>query len=49
MKPSKAVIYNDPNLHAARLILADPQRYGGEDAGLVRWARMTLERLKGKA
>jgi hypothetical protein len=30
------------NLQAARIIAADPVRYGGEEASLVRWARMTL-------
>ena len=32
--------YNASNLLAARLVLADIARYGGEQAGLVVWARL---------
>jgi hypothetical protein len=32
------------NVEAACIVASDPARYGGGTAGLVRWARMTLER-----
>ena len=32
--------FDKQNELAARLVLADVQRYGGEQAGLVIWARM---------
>jgi hypothetical protein len=35
--------YQADNLAAARLILRDIARYGGEEAGLVVWARLVLE------
>jgi hypothetical protein len=31
--------YSHQNLLAARLILQDPKRHGGDDALMVRWAR----------
>jgi hypothetical protein len=31
------------NRLAAMLVLADVQRYGGEGAGLVRWARAVIQ------
>ena len=33
------------NQIAALVILEDPQRWGGDSAGLVRWSRLTLARL----
>jgi hypothetical protein len=35
----------DANLAAAKLILRAPQLYGGESAGLVHWARLTMARV----
>ncbi len=35
--------YRAANEASARLILADPARYGGEGAALVVWARKVLE------
>jgi hypothetical protein len=32
------------NIEAARIILRNVGHYGGEGAGLVRWALLTLER-----
>ncbi len=32
------------NIEAARIILRDVNRYGGESAGLVIWARMVTRR-----
>jgi hypothetical protein len=37
------------NLQSARLVLADVERFGGEDAGLVQWARTVTKRLEGQA
>ena len=34
-----------PVVTAARVILADVERHGGEDAGIVRWARAFMARL----
>jgi hypothetical protein len=39
MATKKLPNYDAPNLQAARIILADVERYGGEGAGLVVWAR----------
>jgi len=36
------------NLEAASVILADPERYGGEGSLLVRWARVVIERETAK-
>jgi hypothetical protein len=38
--------YDAQNLEAARLILENPDRYGGEDSGTVIWARLILERAE---
>lgn len=35
--------YESANRAAAMLILKNPGRYGDEDSGLVRWARMFLQ------
>jgi len=32
------------NAEAAAAILANPERYGGESAALVQWARIVLDR-----
>lgn len=32
--------YDQQNLESARLILQHPEQYGGEEAGLVQWARV---------
>jgi hypothetical protein len=34
--------YERENVEAARIILSDISRHGGETAGLVIWARLTL-------
>ena len=34
------------NRTAAAVILENPARYGGEEAGLVRWARLVVEQSK---
>lgn len=34
--------FADDNLMAAEIILRDVRKYGGEQAGLVRWARLVL-------
>jgi hypothetical protein len=36
--------FQQGNIEAARIILRDVDRFGGETAGLVRWARRTLAR-----
>jgi hypothetical protein len=47
MKPKRAADqYRRANLEAARIIVADVQRYGGESAGLVRWARLFVSRVE---
>lgn len=38
-KPAKRDLYAG-NLEAADLILSDPAKHGGEEAALVRWARL---------
>lgn len=40
-----ASIFDRQNAEAARLILANTDRYGGESAGLVMWARAVRSRL----
>jgi hypothetical protein len=39
---SKVNKWQTDNLVAAKIILQDVVRYGGETAGLVRWARLTV-------
>lgn len=41
--------FDRENLQAARIILCDVDRYGGNDSGLVRWARMALARAERRA
>jgi hypothetical protein len=43
MNLRKLEAYQQANLEAARRILADPERYGGEEALLVQWARTILQ------
>ncbi len=43
---SRAADYDRRNLESANLILADVERYGGETAGLVIWARMAKQRIE---
>jgi hypothetical protein len=38
-------VFDKKNSEAARVILADIDGYGGEQAGLVRWARAVEARL----
>jgi hypothetical protein len=33
------------NAHAAAIILADVEQYGGDEAGLVRWAKLVASRI----
>ena len=42
-KPSQAAMHAKRNQDAAAAILADAERYGGESAGLVQWARKIQE------
>lgn len=42
---SKRAGYDRDNRAAAKIILSSIQRYGGEQSGLVRWARLCLCRL----
>ena len=41
--------FDELNLYNARLVLADPAKYGGEASGMVIWARMVIRRLEGPA
>jgi len=43
-KNDRLAAFDEANFEAARLILADVERHGGDDAGLVRWARLVVER-----
>lgn len=38
--------YTADNRAAALVVVADVERRGGEGSGLVRWARMVLERIE---
>ncbi len=40
--------YDVGNLASARIIMADPDKYGGETSGLVIWARMAIRRIEGE-
>ena len=40
----RVAAFPQANLTAAAIVLADVPRFGGESAGLVRWARLTMER-----
>lgn len=45
-KPLRALAkYDRENLEAARIILADVERYGGEGSLMVRVSRATLEKV----
>ena len=44
----RAERYVQQNAEAARIILLDADRCGGETAGLVIWARMALARAGGR-
>ena len=41
---ARAEKFSDENSAAARIILADVERHGGEGAGLVLWARRATQR-----
>jgi hypothetical protein len=41
---SRQAAFQQQNLAAASVILQDIGRYGGETAGLIIWARLTLAR-----
>jgi hypothetical protein len=38
--------YTAANFEAARVLLENPARYGGESAGLVRWARLFVSQVE---
>jgi hypothetical protein len=38
--------YDEANQRFAREILANPEKYGGEDSGLVVWARKVVEKAE---
>lgn len=38
--------FDADNLLAARIYLADPERYGGLDGAMCRWARLVIERIE---
>ena len=38
--------YTESNLESARIILADPTRYGGPESALCLWARRYLARVE---
>jgi hypothetical protein len=44
---AKTAGYGRDNLAAARVILADPAKYGGPDGLPVRWAQLVVERQDG--
>jgi len=41
--------FDETNRHAAEIILADPDRYGGSESLAVQWARLVLVRAKPEA
>ena len=45
-KREKTRDYDQRNLESAKLILSDVERYGGEAAGVVIWARMATKRIE---
>ena len=47
-KLQRADEYTRKNLECAEIILADAQRYGGEESLMVQWARLVLEKQKTK-
>lgn len=40
-----AAAYDAANLRSAKEILRNPERWGGEESGLVQWARAALKRI----
>jgi hypothetical protein len=40
--------FDDGNRECARLVLSDVEVYGGEQAGLVQWARVVTARFEGQ-
>jgi hypothetical protein len=42
-----AADHDENNLITAREILADVEKWGGEAAGIVKWARAVVARLEG--
>jgi hypothetical protein len=43
-----AADHDQNNLITAREILADVEKWGGEEAGIVAWARAVVKRLEGE-
>lgn len=39
--------YQPDNLAVARRVLTDVAEHGGEESGMVRWARLVVERIEG--
>jgi hypothetical protein len=48
MMTKKQMDFDRSNTFAARIILMDPDKFGGEEALSVRWARMFIARLEGE-
>jgi hypothetical protein len=49
MKPRRnrhADQYEEQNREAAAVILADPERHGGAESLMVRWARLVVEQAR---
>lgn len=48
-RPKTAERFKAANADVAAMILADPEQHGGEESGLVRWARMFQGNASGAA
>jgi hypothetical protein len=46
--PSLRARYCARNVHIARIVLANPDAHGGNDAALVRWARAVIASTAGR-
>lgn len=44
-KRRKMSLYHEQNLTAARIILDEKERYGGDDAALVQWAQVIVDQV----
>lgn len=47
-RADRLTAYDSQNAEAAAVVLADPEAFGGEDAGLVRWAALVAGRAAPK-
>jgi len=43
---TRGLAYQAENLAAAKIILADVERYGGPDGSMAKWANMQVNRCK---